>query len=407
MLGGNAEYLAKNDLKKAGYDEDVIVEATGYADTDNADILAARALFAEKLEAHRAVTSAEAEQVKAAGGLFILGTERHESRRIDNQLRGRSGRQGDPGESRCYLALTDDILRLFGSERIMGMMETLGMEEDTPVDHKLLSSAIEQSQKTVESRNFQTRKATLEYDDVMNAQRKLIYEQRYSVLNGEDVENSVRGMVSEFIANTVGTVDPKTEEDFEQIVGVFYPLFLRRSALRYRAGITCGEILETAQEAADAVYRQREAELGLMDNGTPLMRELERVVLLRVVDEYWMDHIDAMAELRRGIGLRGYGNVKPVDAYRQEGFDMFESMISGIRQEVVRRMYLTRVRAEQGVQRKSVVKNPVANAGGDASLKKTPVKREKKPGRNDPCPCGKLRPNGLPMKYKDCHGRNE
>ena len=286
------------------------------------------------------------------------------------------------------------------------MLESLGMEEDVPVDNKMLSNAIEQSQKTVESRNFQTRKATLEYDDVMNAQRKLIYEQRYSVLNGEDVQASIHNMITEFIRNTVGTADPQTREDFEEIVGVFYPLFLRRGAIRWEEGITCEEIREKAEEAANAVYRQREAELGPMADGTPLMRELERVVLLRVVDEYWMDHIDAMAELRRGIGLRGYGNVKPVDAYRQEGFDMFENMVFGIRQEVVRRIYMVRVRAEQGVQRKSVVKNPVANAGGDASLKKTPVKREKKPGRNDPCPCGKLRPNGLPMKYKDCCGKN-
>ena len=407
MLGGNAEYLAKSDLKKAGYDDEIIAEATGYADTDNADILAARALFAEKMAEHRAVTAAEAEQVKAAGGLFILGTERHESRRIDNQLRGRSGRQGDPGESRFYLALTDDILRLFGSERIMGMLETLGMEEDTPVDHKMLSGAIEQSQKTVESRNFQTRKATLEYDDVMNTQRKLIYEQRYSVLNGEDVQASVRSMITEFIGNTVGSVDPQNEEQLEEMLAPMYPLFLRRGLIRFAPGLTCAEIKEKAEESANLVYKQRETELGPMPDGTPLMRELERVVLLRVVDEYWMDHIDAMAELRRGIGLRGYGNVKPVDAYRQEGFDMFENMVSGIRQEVVRRIYLARVRANQGVERKSVVKNPVTNIGGDVTLKKQPVKRDKKPGRNDPCPCGKLRPNGLPMKYKDCHGRNE
>ncbi len=407
MLGGNAEFLAKNDLKKAGFDEETIAEATGYADTDDENILAARTMYAERLAAHKEVISAEAEQVRAAGGLYILGTERHESRRIDNQLRGRAGRQGDPGESRFFLAMTDDIMRLFGSERVIGMMESLGLDEDTPLDNKILSNAIEQAQKTVESRNFQTRKATLEYDDVMNTQRKLIYEQRYKVLNGEDVQESIRGMVDEFITDAVGTADPADEAALEEILTPFYPLFLRRGAVEYRPGLRCEEIREQLEAAADEVYRKKEADLGTMPDGTPLMRELERVVLLRVVDEYWMDHIDAMSELRRGIGLRGYGNVKPVDAYKQEGFDMFEKMIGGIRQEVVRRIYLARVRKDQGVERKSVAKNAVGNVGGDASVKKQPVRREKKPGRNDPCPCGKLRPNGLPMKYKDCCGRNE
>jgi preprotein translocase subunit SecA len=208
-------------------------------------------------------------------------------------------------------------------------------------------------------------------------------------------------MIEEFIRDSIGTVDPKSPEELDEILQHFYPLFLYRNAIKYSDGLSCEEIREQVQAAADKVYAQREAEYG-----PELMRELERVILLRVVDEYWMDHIDAMAELRKGIGLRGYGNVNPVDAYRQEGFDMFETMIAGIRQEVVRRMYLVRVRKEQGVERKSVVKNPVTNVGGDVSLKKQPVKREKKLGRNDPCPCGKLRPNGLPMKYKDCCGRN-
>ena len=406
MLGGNAEYLAKNDLKKAGYADEVIAEATGYADTDNEDILAARALFAERMAAHKAVTAQEADRVRAAGGLFILGTERHESRRIDNQLRGRAGRQGDPGESRFFISMTDDIMRLFGSERVMGMMESMGFDEDTPLDNKILSNAIEQAQRTVESRNFQTRKATLEYDDVMNAQRQLIYEQRYKVLNGEDVKESVRGMIREYITDNVGTVPPENAEALEETLAPFYPLFLPRGAVSYREGMKSEAVREAVQAVADQVYERKEAELGLLPDGSPLMRELERVVLLRVVDEYWMDHIDAMAELRKGIGLRGYGNVKPVDAYKQEGFEMFETMVAGIRQEVARRMYLARVRNDRGVERKSVVKNPTANAGGDDSVKKQPVKRAKKPGRNDPCPCGKLRPNGLPMKYKDCCGRN-
>ena len=408
MLGGNAEFLAKNDLKRAGYTDEVIAEATGYADTDNEDILAARKLYADKLEAHRAVTAAEAEQVRGVGGLFILGTERHESRRIDNQLRGRAGRQGDPGESRFFLSMTDDIMRLFGSERVLGMMETLGLDEDTPLDNKMLSNAIEQAQKTVESRNFQTRKATLEYDDVMNVQRKLIYEQRYKVLNGEDVEENVRGMITEFITDSVGSVAPESPEALEELLTPFYPLFLPRGAIQYRPGLQCAEILEQVEQAAETVYKAKEAALGTLEDGvTPTMRELERVVLLRVVDENWMEHIDAMSELRKGIGLRGYGNVKPVDAYKQEGFDMFEAMVAGIRQEVSRRMFLVRVRKNEGVQRQSVVKNPVDNApGGDGSVKRQPVRRAKKPGRNDPCPCGKKRPNGLPMKYKDCCGRN-
>ena len=221
------------------------------------------------------------------------------------------------------------------------------------------------------------------------------------------MQESIRGMIDEFITDAVGTADPADEAALEDILTPFYPLFLRRGAVEYHPGLHCGEIREQLEAAADEVYRKKEADLGTMPDGTPLMRELERVILLRVVDEYWMDHIDAMSELRRGIGLRGYGNVKPVDAYKQEGFDMFEKMIGGIRQEVVRRIYLARVRKDQGVERKSVAKNAVGNVGGDASVKKQPVRREKKPGRNDPCPCGKLRPNGLPMKYKDCCGRNE
>ena len=406
MLGGNAEFLAKNDLRKAGYAEEVIAEATGYADTDDADILAARALFAERMAEHKAVTNAEAEKVRAAGGLYILGTERHESRRIDNQLRGRAGRQGDPGESRFFLAMTDDIMRLFGSERVMGMMESLGFDEDTPIDNKMLSNAIEQAQKTVESRNFQTRKATLEYDDVMNKQRQLIYEQRYKVLDGEDIKQSVQGMIREFIADAVGTADPQDAESLSETLVPFEKLFLRRGEIEFTPGMKAAELTEKLEETAFSVYERKEQELGLMPNGVPLMRELERVIMLRVVDEYWMDHIDAMAELRRGIGLRGYGSVKPIDAYRQEGFDMFEQMITGIREEVVRRIYMARVNREQGVQRKSVTKTNLNNVGGEAGAKSQPVRRAKKPGRNDPCPCGKLRPNGLPMKYKDCCGRN-
>ena len=337
MLGGNAEYLAKNDLRKAGFTDEVIAEATGYAETTDEEILKARAMFRERMDAHKVVCSEEAEKVRAAGGLFICGTERHESRRIDNQLRGRSGRQGDPGESRFFIAMTDDVMRLFGSERMMNMMETLGVDEDTPLDHKMLSNAIEQAQKTVESRNFQTRKSVLEYDDVMNTQRNIIYDERRKVLDGEDIRESIDKMISEFISSTVndalagGTAE--NQEHLNEVVAPFEKYFLKRGEITMESlggKAKADKIIEAVSEAARRVYAEREKAFGLDPNGVPVMREIERVVMLRVVDEYWMDHIDAMDELKRGIGLRGYGNIKPIDAYKQEGFDMFEAMINGI-----------------------------------------------------------------------------
>ena len=415
MLGGNAEYLARADLRKAGYSEEIIAEATGYAETEDEDILAARQLYAARTAEHKKVVDAEAEQVRAAGGLFIVGTERHESRRIDNQLRGRSGRQGDPGESRFFIAMTDDVMRLFGSERMMNMMETLGVDEDTPLDHKMLSSAIEQAQKTVESRNFQTRKSVLEFDDVMNVQRNIIYQERRKVLDGEDLQEQIRRMIHEVITSEVvsgmagGHLE--TQRQLDEVLAPFEKLFLRPGELQYDEkalhALTPEQLAADVLDKAETVYAAREEAFGLQPDGTPLMRELERVVLLRVVDEYWMDHLDGMTELRQGIGLRAYSNIKPVDAYKEEGFAMFEAMNNGIREETVRRLFTVRVRREQKLERKSVSKNAAANAGGDDSAKKRPVRRAKKPGRNDPCPCGKKRPNGLPMKYKDCCGRNE
>ena len=415
MLGGNAEYLARADLRKAGYSEEIIAEATGYAETEDEDILAARQLYAARTAEHKKVVDAEAEQVRAAGGLFIVGTERHESRRIDNQLRGRSGRQGDPGESRFFIAMTDDVMRLFGSERMMNMMETLGVDEDTPLDHKMLSSAIEQAQKTVESRNFQTRKSVLEFDDVMNVQRNIIYQERRKVLDGEDLQEQIRRMIHEVITSEVvsgmagGHLE--TQRQLDEVLAPFEKLFLRPGELQYDEkalhALTPEQLAADVLDKAETVYAAREEAFGLQPDGTPLMRELERVVLLRVVDEYWMDHLDGMTELRQGIGLRAYSNIKPVDAYKEEGFAMFEAMNNGIREETVRRLFTVRVRREQKLERKSVAKNAAANAGGDDSVKKRPVRRAKKPGRNDPCPCGKKRPNGLPMKYKDCCGRNE
>ena len=414
MLGGNAEFLAKTDLRKAGFTEEVISEATGYGDTENEDVLNARALFAQKLQEHKAVTDAEAEKVRAAGGLFILGTERHESRRIDNQLRGRAGRQGDPGESRFFLALTDDVMRLFGSERIMTMMDTLKVEEDMPLDHKMLSGAIEQAQKTVESRNFQTRKSVLEYDDVMNQQRNIIYGERRKVLDGEDIQPQIMSMVREFVSSTVtdglGGAAAESQQQLDVALQPFEKLFMRPGTFKienFGGFAKCDQVVEAVQTLAEKVYAAREAAFGEGPNGLPLMRELERVIMLRVVDEYWMDHIDAMSELKRGIGLRGYGAVKPIDAYKQEGFDMFEAMVQGIREETVRRLFTVQVRREQPIERKAVAKNAAANVGGEP-VKKQPVKKAPKPGRNDPCPCGKMKADGSRrLKYKECCGRNE
>jgi preprotein translocase subunit SecA len=414
VLGGNAEFMARQDLRKAEFADEIIAEATGYAETDNEDILAARELYARKLQEHKEEISAEAEQVRAAGGLFILGTERHESRRIDNQLRGRSGRQGDPGESRFYLSMTDDIMRLFGSERIMNLMDTLKIDEDTPIDAKILSNSIEQAQKTVESRNFQTRKNVLEYDDVMNKQREIIYGERRKVLDGEDLQEQIMGMVREFVSTNVlsglNGAPVESQEQLDEVLKPFEKLFLPRGALRaedFYGHHGSEKLIQTLTEKAEQVYALREAAFGLGPNGAPMMRELERVIMLRVVDEYWMDHIDAMTELKRGIGLRGYGSTKPIDAYKQEGFDMFEAMVAGIREETVRRLYTVQVRREQAIERKAVAKNAAANVGGEP-VKKKPVKKAPKPGRNDPCPCGKMKADGSRrLKYKECCGRNE
>lgn len=414
MLGGNAEYLSKIDLRKAGFDDAVIAEAVGYADTDNEDIIAARKLYAEKLAAHKTVTSAEAEKVREAGGLFILGTERHESRRIDNQLRGRAGRQGDPGESRFYLAMTDDIMRLFGSERVIGIMDSLKIEDDMPIEHKMVTGAIEQAQKTVESRNFQTRKNVLEFDDVMNQQRNIIYEERRKVLEGEDLRPQILTMLKEFISTGVtdalGGAAAENQQMLDSALKPFEHLFVRPGMIGIESlgGFAkCDDISEAVYRNAVAVYDKREELFGTDPNGNSIMREVERAIMLRVVDEYWMEHIDAMSELKRGIGLRGYGAVKPIDAYKQEGFEMFEAMVRGIREETVRRMFMTFPRRETPVVRKQVAKAEVANVGGEA-VKKTPVKKLPKPGRNDPCPCGKMKEDGSRrLKYKECCGRNE
>ena len=399
MLGGNAEYLARADLVKAGYTEEVIVDATGYADTDNADILAARKLFAEKLAQHKAEIASEAEQVRAAGGLFIIGTERHESRRIDNQLRGRAGRQGDPGETRFYISLEDDLMRLFGGDRITNMMEKFDLDEDTPIENKMLTKAIENAQTTVESRNFQSRKSVLEYDDVMNKQREIIYAQRRQVLDGKDLKETVLKMMRTSIADHVALAfGEQTSLDAagyrEMLRGLEGTYFLPGAVQFAEADIsskTQEDFTDAFVQAAEATYEAKEAEIT-----APIMRELERVIMLRVVDEYWMDHIDAMDDLKQGIRLRAYANTDPVIAYKQESLSMFEEMVSAIQSETVRRLYSVRLKKDEEVKRERVAKGMVENVGGDGTQPKKQPKKSVKIGRNDPCPCG----SGL--KWKKC-----
>ena len=404
MLGGNAEFLAKADLRKAGLSDELIAEATGFAETDNQEILDARRRYAEAEAKYKEEIQQEADKVREVGGLFILGTERHESRRIDNQLRGRAGRQGDPGESRFFLSLEDDIMRLFGSERVMGMMERMGVDEDTPIDAKILSGAIENAQKQVESRNFQTRKTVLEYDDVMNTQRKVIYEQRRKVLDGENLQESVQNMLTTVISNEVnahmGELKHMDAEGWRETCAQFRGVFLRPDEFKFSdhelEQYDAQGLIDLLHERAADLYGQKEKALG-----EPLMRELERVMMLRVVDEYWMDHLDNMTELRQGIGLRAYGQSDPVVEYKREGYEMFEQMIAAIQEETLRRVYLARIQTGASVKRERVAKVTGESAGGDQTVKKQPVKKVKKPGRNDPCPCGSGK------KYKKCCGMNE
>ena len=399
MLGGNAEYLAKADLKKAGLSDEMIAESTGFADTDNQEILDARRMFAEAEARYKDEIRAEADKVRSVGGLFILGTERHESRRIDNQLRGRAGRQGDLGESRFFLSLQDDIMRLFGSERVMGMMDKLGVDEDTPIDAKILSNAIENAQKQVESRNFQTRKTVLEYDDVMNTQRQVIYEQRRKVLDGENLKDSVQTMLTTMLRGEVhahmGEQKHMTAEDWREVCAQFRGMFLRPGELELSdedlQGYDADGLVALLQERADDVYSRKEKELG-----EPLMRELERVMMLRVVDEYWMDQIDAMQDLRQGIGLRAYGQNDPKVEYKREGYEMFERMIAAIQEETLRRIFLARIQVGGEVKRERVAKVTGESAGSDGTVKKQPVKKGKKIGPNEPCPCGSGK------KFKKC-----
>ena len=390
MLGGNAEYMALSDLRKQGVSDELIAEANSFAETDNPEVLEVRAAFKEAYTRHKIDVDAEAERVRAAGGLFIVGTERHESRRIDNQLRGRSGRQGDPGETRFFLSLEDDVMRLFGSERIMNMMNSLGVDEDTPIDAKILSGAIENAQKTVESRNFQARKNVLEYDDVMNTQRTVIYEQRQKVLDGEDLSQTIEMMMHHVIDTEVEDAFGAEEgSPIEKLNAKFEGIYFPKGAFAPAEGITKEDAAEQLYKLFRLTYAKREEMFGAEQ-----MREIERIILLRVVDDYWMDNIDAMDDLKQGIRLRAYGQTDPVIAYKREGFVMFDGMINAIREETVRRLFLFRLKTNEEVRRQQVAKI-TGTGGADKTVKKQPVKKVKI-GANDPCPCGSGK------KYKYC-----
>ncbi len=399
ILGGNAEFLAKADMKKRGMEEEVISEAVSYADTQDETILEARKVYRELYAKYDAEVKEKAEKVKEAGGLYILGTERHESRRIDNQLRGRAGRQGDVGESRFFLSLEDDLMRLFGGDRITAMMDTLKVEEDMPIEAKMLTKIIESSQKKVEGRNFAIRKNVLNYDDVMSAQREIIYSQREKVLSGEDIHEYTLKMISDMISETVDQylIDDNVHDDWN-LAGLrdrFMGLFTVTDDFRYTteelAEVTKDQIKEKLTTRALDFYKTKEEKIG-----SEVLRELERVILLKVVDIKWMAHIDDMEELRKGIVLRSYGQKNPVIEYRFEGFEMFDAMVESIREETIRLLFTIQVNNGQAPQRERVAEP--AQTSGDGSLANTPKKAGKKIGRNDPCPCGSGK------KYKNCCG---
>ena len=402
-LGGNAEYLAKAEMRRMGFPEELIIASTDFGETDDEEILAARKTFQELEAKYKDEIRPEAEAVCEAGGLFILGTERHESRRIDNQLRGRSGRQGDPGASRFYLSLEDDLMRLFGGERINSLMEALGIDEDTPIENKMLTGSIESAQRKVEERNFGIRRDVLQYDDVMNRQREIIYSQRDKVLDGESVRDAIIGMIKESIESNVKrfTADAEvhdnwnlnglrdtymgwltTEDDFQ-----FTPQELEDTEQ--------ADLIETLTNRAMEIYENKEKQYG-----DPLMRELERVVLLKTVDRYWMDHIDNMDELRKGIHLRAYGQKDPVVMYRIEGFDMFDQMIAAIREDTSHLMLTVQIRTQEEPKREQVAKPTATSADGTAQPRTVKKTASQKVGRNDPCPCGSGK------KYKKCCGRD-
>ena len=396
VLGGNAEFMAMNELRKGDYTEELLAQANAFSETEDPEILAIRAEYNRLLQQFKAEIADEAQQVRQAGGLYIIGTERHESRRIDNQLRGRSGRQGDPGESRFYLSLQDDLMRLFSSDRVITMMDTLGLDEDTPIDARILSNAVENAQKSVESRNFKVRKSVLEYDDVMNTQREVIYGQRQKVLDGEELKDNMMSMLRSVVSTNVTTVLAEfagivDEESTAAAVRSFEGIYFPKDSLKLEGITKIDDLTEAIFDKCVATYEAKEAEYG-----STLMRELERVVMLRVVDEFWMDNIDAMDDLKQGIGLRAYGQHDPVIAYKEEGYQMFEAMVQAIKDETIRRMFLVRLAPQQEVKRERVAKETGTAAATQSEVKKQPVRKDQKVGPNDPCPCGSGK------KYKKC-----
>ncbi len=399
ILGGNVEYLAKHEMSKMDFSPDLISEATSFADTEDEEILRARRTYKELYNKFKPSVDAEHEEVIAAGGLFIIGTERHESRRIDNQLRGRSGRQGDIGASKFFISLQDDLMRLFGSDRLMNMVEALGLEDDQPIEAKILTNAIENAQKKVEGRNFDIRKHVLQYDDVMNQQRELIYAQRGKVLEGENLRGNILsmidGVIERIVAETAG--EANYGEDFHW--EICFAQLLEKLGINLnideqkRHGVTKDELLEYLTDAAHQVYEKKE-----QDFGEESMRDLERVIMLQMVDQKWMDHIDAMDQLRAGIGLRAYAQRDPVIEFKFEGMDMFEEMINTIKEDTVKHIFHARLNTE--IKREQVAQPTGASHGGDGEpQKKQPVKKGEKVGRNDPCPCGSGK------KYKKCCGQ--
>ncbi|MGN1419699.1 MAG: SEC-C metal-binding domain-containing protein, partial [Acutalibacteraceae bacterium] len=396
MLGGNAEYLAKSEMRRLDYPEELISEATGFGETDNEDIIAARETFKELEAKYKKEIAGEAEEVRKAGGLFIIGTERHESRRIDNQLRGRSGRQGDPGESRFFLSMEDDLLRLFGGDRMARIMESLPVDNDMPIEVGILTKQVEAAQKKVEGNNFAMRRHVLEYDDVLNRQREVIYGQRDQVLNGEDMKKTIAKMIDDSLADAVAFYCPAHVHQDEWQLGALREKYLGWLTTKedfVDNEMSAEEILDMLCDRAHELHESKEREYG-----ADKMREIERFVLLRCVDLQWMDHIDAVDELKKGIGLMAYGQKDPILAFREETADMFDAMINAIREETVRMILTIQIRENEEVKRKQVAKVTSTNSG-DGSEKKQPVKKGKKVGPNDPCPCGSGK------KYKKCCGR--
>ena len=401
-LGGNPDFLARQEMRKMGMDEKLIMASVSFNETDDQEILKARKIYKELYEKFKVETDREKELVIKAGGLKIIGTERHESRRIDNQLRGRSGRQGDPGESRFYISLEDDLMRLFGSERMMRMVEMLGLEENQPIEAKMLSNAIESAQKRIEGINFQRRKSVLQYDDVMNTQREVIYGERYKVLNGENLKSNILNMIDAVSRNIVDMYCsddvPADDWDLAGMIAYAEDILLPKGYLKLESidleTVRTDELKEMIRQKACELYEQKEAEFG-----EELMRELERRVLLRVVDEKWMDHIDAMDQLKYGIGLRAYGQKDPVVEYKREGFDMFEEMIRSIQRDTVKMLF--HIKKENIVIQRQQVARETSATHGESQASRQPKKRETaKVGRNDPCPCGSGK------KYKKCCGSN-